>query len=267
MYEEYWGFQEKPFINTPDPKYFYYSKQHHQALTRLFYAVSESKGAMLLTGDYGCGKTLLSRAFVGGLDKKRYEICLITNPNLTAEEFLKETLYQFGVDTDAENKLDLLHLLNDFVYTQKSNGKSCIIVIDEAQAVTDPNTLEEIRLLLNFQKNEEFLVTLVLMGQPELKDSIESLPQLKQRLGIRFHLSPLEYDESKAYIEHRLKVAGAEREIFTTDSIKKIFDVTKGIPRVINNVCDLALLVGSSLKSNKVEKAHIDSVAADLGEV
>lgn len=252
MYAEYWGFQELPFENVPDPRFFYPSAEHQEALLRLFYAVNSRKGAAMLTGEVGCGKTILSRTLIQDLPPDRYEVGVIANPSLSPVEFLREILYQLGVESDADSKLDLLHTLNEQVARNLNAGRDTVVIIDEAQAIDNPETLEELRLLLNFQLNERFLLTLLLLGQPELKDRIAGIKQLEQRIAIKFHLGPLKPEESRAYIQARLDKIGSKRKIFQDDAINAIHRASRGIPREINNICDVALLLGFGARAQDI---------------
>jgi len=189
MYLEYWGFKKFPFENVPDPEFMYYSHEHVEALARLVYAVKRRKGAALLTGDIGSGKTLLSRVFIQQLPEKDFEIGLITNPSLEPLDFLKEVLYQIGLNVRTNSKTELLAILNTRLLENIRKNRTTLLIIDEAQLI-HTDTFEEIRLLLNFQLNDKFLMTFVLIGQPELKDLIRQFKQLDQRIAIRFHLNP-----------------------------------------------------------------------------
>ena len=262
MYVQHWQLYEKPFELTPDPKYVYYSKAHEEALLRLIYTVRDSKGAMLLTGGYGCGKTVLSRVFLNELvGAGRYEVALITNPRYSAKELLVEIIYQLGGDRhDYKTKGELLHLFNEMIYRNLENQKETIIVIDEAQAIEDLETFEELRLLLNFQQNNRFLLTLILIGQPELRMRLKGLPQLKQRLVIEYHINPLDEKDCSQYIDHRLRIAGAQREIFDLRAKKLIFRHSGGIPRVVNGLADTALLVGFSENRKLVDEKLIQRI-------
>ena len=171
MYLEYWGLQKFPFENVPDPEFMYYSSEHEEALARLVYAVKRNKGAVLLTGEIGCGKTTLSRVFIQQLADSEFDIGLMTNPSLEPIDFLKEALYQIGLNPQSQSKSELLKILNDRMIENMKNNLTTLLIIDEAQLISK-ETFEEIRLLLNFQLNDRYLLTLVLIGQPELRDII-----------------------------------------------------------------------------------------------
>lgn len=262
MYTQHWNLYEKPFELTPDPEYVYYSKAHEEALLRLIYTVRDSKGAMLLTGGYGCGKTVLSRVFLNEMvHAGNFEVALITNPRFNAKELLVEIIYQLGGDRhDYKSKGELLHLFNDMIYRNLETKRETVIVIDEAQAIEDLETYEELRLLLNFQQNNRFLITLVLIGQPELRQRLKQLPQLRQRLIIEYHLNPLDEKDCLQYIDHRLRIAGAQREIFDPSAKKLIYRYSSGIPRVVNGIADIALLVGYSEGRKTVDESLIERV-------
>jgi len=265
MYESYWGLKEKPFENTPDPKFIYYSQQHKEALARMLYVVSEHKGAGLLTGEYGSGKTLLSRVLWQELQQQenRYQAVFILNPRLSGKEFIQEIVHQLGGD-ESEEKIDLFHCLHKILYANHNSGRHSVIMIDEAQAVEDMGIFEELRLLLNFQLDDAFLLTIILLGQPELRRIITTLPQLNQRMSVRYHLRALDETEVKEYIHHRLTVAGAAKDIFEEDAVKEIYFSSLGIPRCINNICDLSLLVGFASGLKSINKDTIIKVSEDM---
>ncbi|NQT95955.1 MAG: AAA family ATPase, partial [Candidatus Omnitrophica bacterium] len=202
MYEGYWKLKEKPFENTPDPRFFYHSPGHEEALMRLYYVIKERKGAGLLTGEYGSGKTVLTRLITKEFSAdNKHRIALIVNPSLSPEDFLKEIIFQIeGRECDG-SKLKILHTINDILYKNMEEGKEVVIIVDEAQVISNIDMFEELRLLLNFQLNNRFLLTLILVGQPELREKINKLPQLRQRMAISFHLNVLSPEETIGYIE------------------------------------------------------------------
>jgi type II secretory pathway predicted ATPase ExeA len=265
MYEKYWGLNEKPFENTPNPRFMYYSKKHEEALMRLLYAIKEEKGAAMLTGEYGSGKTALSRIIIDELIKdKIYEAALITHPQLTPVEFIQEIIYQLKNEHVKGSKPELLHMMQDIIYKNFNGGKKTVILIDEAQIIKNKETFEEVRLFLNFQLNDRFLITLILIGQPELLSRIRHIPQLKQRLGVKYHLSGFNAVETAEYIKHRLSVAGTKAEIFTPEAVEVIYDYSKGLPRSINNICDMSLLIGFGQEAKLIDKELVRKVVADL---
>lgn len=265
MYEAYWELKEKPFENTPDPRFIYYSKQHKEAIARMLYAVREHKGAALFTGEYGSGKTLLTRVLWYELQQEnRFQSVFILNPRLSGLELIQEIVHQLGGTSVPASKIDLFHTLHQILYSNYNLGKHIVIIIDEAQAIQDRDIFEEIRLLLNFQLDNAFLLTIILIGQPELKYSIVSLPQLTQRIAVRYHLMALDEIETKEYILHRLSVGGATRQIFADEAFKEIYFCAVGIPRRINTICDLALLVGFGSGLSLIDKKTITKINEDL---
>ena len=217
----------------------------------------------MLTGDAGMGKTTLTRAFIRQLDEDRYDIGLVANPSLQPVEFLKEILYQLDVQEATDSKVELLRLLNEKMLANIQANKDTIVIVDEAQAIEDERTLEELRLLLNFQMNDRFLLTLILVGQPELLKKVEKIPQLSQRISIKYHLSPLDYMDTVKFIFFHLKVVGLEKSIFSEEAIKEVFKVSDGIPRRIVNLCDLCLLVGFTYKVPLINSKLVEKVVSD----
>ena len=264
MYEAYWGLSEPPFDNSPNPKFFYLSPEHEEALVRLVYTVRHRKGCGMLTGEYGCGKTTLSRALIQRLEAERYEIGLLTNPSWTAVDFLREALYQLGVETQDTGKPELLHQLNDVFFRNFREGRDTVIIVDEAQLIDDDAVFEELRLLMNFQTDDRFLVTILLIGSPELATKIRRLKHLDQRITIRYHLNTLDYTHTANYIGHRLRMAGRQTPIFTEEAMKLIFDFTRGTPREINHLCDVALLVGFTQRVPEIGEKIVAEVIKDM---
>jgi type II secretory pathway predicted ATPase ExeA len=264
MYEAYWELTEPPFDNSPNPRFFYLSPEHEEALVRLVYTVRHRKGCGMLTGEYGCGKTTLSRALIQRLEAERYEIGLLTNPRWGPVDFLREVLYQLGVETAERSKPELLHLLHDLFFRNFRDGRDTVVIVDEAQLLEDASLFEELRLLMNFQTDDRFLVTVLLIGSPELREKIRALKHLDQRIAIRYHLNALDYAHTAAYVAHRLRMAGRTRPLFTEDAIQLIFDFTRGTPREINNVCDVALLVGYTRRAGEVGEKIVAEVIKDM---
>jgi general secretion pathway protein A len=264
MYESYWELSEPPFDNTPNPKFFYLSPEHEEALVRLVYTVRHRKGCGMLTGEYGCGKTTLSRALIQRLEAERYEIGLLTNPSWTPVDFLREVLYQLGVETQETRKPELVHLLNDLFFRNYRAGRESVVMVDEAQLIEDDAVFEELRLLMNFQTDDRFLVTVLLIGSPELGAKVRRLKHLDQRISLRYHLNALDATHTASYIAHRLRMAGQPNQLFTEEAVKLIFDFTRGTPREINNLCDVALLVGYSKRAKEIGEKIVAEVIKDM---
>lgn len=263
MYKEYWGLKENPFQNTSDPRYLCLSEQHEEALTRLQYAVQSYHACAMLTGVFGSGKTLLVQALMDRLPREKYTTAFIFNPQFDNVELLREIVYQLGVHDPPSLKSEILHRMADMVQDDYAEGRHTVIVLDEAHLIEERMIFEELRLLLNFQKRDKFLLTLLLVGQPELRDKINHLKQFDQRISLRYHLKGLKKEEVKTYIDFRMKVAGAARPVFQDSVYALIYDSTGGIPRRVNQICDLALLAGFGMKKESVDEAVLREVTAD----
>jgi type II secretory pathway predicted ATPase ExeA len=262
---EYWGLTEPAFENVADPEFFYRSCQHEEALNRLIYAVKTHKAGAMLIGDIGCGKTLISRALVLELmPEGRWEFGVITQPMLDPVEFLKETLYQLGTDYCLKTKADLLHSLHDQMLKNHESGKHTVLIVDETQAISNMETFDQLRLLTNFQANKGFLLTLVLVGQPELEHKIDNLPALADRISIQYRVGGLSASQTEQYVAHRLHIAGSDNNIFTKEAIKAVYRYSEGIPRRINNLCDLTLLVAFNRKLRPITQDVISAVADEV---
>lgn len=269
MYEAYWELTEKPFENTPDPRFLYHSQQHEEGLSRLLYAVSEGKGAALLTGVFGCGKTLLGRTLFRELDRDIYKTAFIANPYLSYAELLMHIAYNLGARDLPRSRQDVLvnviiERLGEILENNMRDGKKTVVVIDEAHVISDRQVWEELRLLLNFQLENKFLLTLLILGQPELKEIIDSNKQFAQRIAIRFHLGHLTEKETETYIQHRLRVVGQDKSIFAPATCGLIYKKSGGIPRRINHICDLALFAGFGKNARLINEEIINEVSFDL---
>jgi len=241
--EHGWGLRESPFENAPNPRFLWLSPMHSDALVRLTYALRQRRGCAVLTGESGCGKTLLTRAVVQRLEASRYEIALLTNPHGGRIELLRQVLYELGVETADTTRPELLHTLNDVIVRNLQRGRETLIIVDDAQQAEDPAWFEELSSLLNIQTNERTLVTLLLAGTPELAEAIHRVQHLDRRVSIRCTLSPLTGEQTAQYIRYRLSVAGSEVSMFTRDAVTLIHGASCGVPRAINDVCDGALLL------------------------
>lgn len=262
MYLEHWGFKALPFENVPDPRFFYLSKAHEEALSRLLYAARMSKGGAMLSGDVGCGKTTLAKVLLQKLSSEAFDMAMVVNPRLEPVELLQEVLYQLSIPDVPDSKVKCLHFLNDRLRRNHKEGKQTLLLIDEAQMLPEAS-LEEIRLLLNAQERERFLINLLLFGQPELKARIKNLPQLDQRIPIKYHLPAFGLEDSAAYIAYRQKKAGREKNIFTVPAMERIHETTGGVARKINNLCDLALVLGFSKAQTFIDANHVEAIIQD----
>ncbi len=245
MYLEYYGLKEPPFSITPNPRFLFYSDKHREAFNHLLFGIRERKGFVQLTGEVGAGKTTLCRALLEQLGDN-FSTAVILNPALEANQLLKAIATEFGLDVGGADRLEMIAIINDFLLRQMAEGRECVLIVDEAQTLTN-DLLEQVRLLSNLETDERKLLQIVLMGQPELRDRLNDpgLVQLRQRITVRYHLNPLRSDEVPDYVQHRLKVSGATAPPqFTKPAMWRIHHYTGGIPRLINAVCDKVLLAG-----------------------
>lgn len=267
MYKKFFGLAEEPFNITPDSRFLFLSQRHREALSALIYGVKERKGFILLTGEIGSGKTTVCRAFVNELRAENVKLALILNPGLSELELLKAINDEFQIPSFYNSKKGLVDELNRFLLAENQKGNNVVLVIDEAQNL-DPTLLEQIRLLSNLETESEKLLQIVLIGQPELNDTLalSQLEQLNQRIAVRYHITPLTEAETLAYIKHRLFVAGAKVDVeFTPGAMRMLYSATGGVPRRINVVCDRALLAcyveGTYTVDEKIMERAIKEVA------
>lgn len=265
MFEAFYGLKSMPFSKTPDPRFLYLSKTHEEALARLQYAVEE-KEMIVLTGEVGCGKTTLTRALMDMLGEN-YRIINIINPRLTPAQFLRTIAKRMDIDIPYNYKADLLDALYEKIYHEYESGISMVIIIDEAQLIPNKDTFEEIRLLTNFQLDDTNLISLILVGQTDLRRKLNHktyLP-LRQRIGLFYHLGPIDEEEIKDYISHRLMVSGSDDMMFTDEALKSLYRYSGGIPRVINSIATSALLDGFARESKIINELLIEDAARELG--
>jgi type II secretory pathway predicted ATPase ExeA len=265
MYEDFFGLKKSPFSKTPDPKFLFLSRNHEEALARLQYAVEE-RDIILLTGEIGCGKTTLTRALMDLLGDN-YTVINIINPRLTPAQFLRTIAKRLEIDIPYTYKADLLDAIYERIYQDYESGIALVLIIDEAQLIPSKDTFEELRLLTNFQLDDSNLISLILVGQSDLRRKLNHktyLP-LKQRIGIFYHLGPISEDEVKGYVEHRLMVSGRYNILFTDEAMRSIFRYSGGIPRLINSIATSALLDGFAKDVTVINEVFIEDAARELG--
>jgi general secretion pathway protein A len=266
MYTSFFGLNEKPFTITPDPRYLFMSERHGEGLAHLVYGVTESGGFIQLTGEVGTGKTTLVRTLLGKIPAE-VDIALILNPQLTAVEFLVTICEELGIALPArrDSAKALVDALNQHLLAAHSRGRRTILLIDEAQNLAE-DVLEQLRLLTNLETAKQKLLQIILIAQPELREKLSksSLRQLTQRITGRYHLEPLSREESCKYIDHRLRVAGALTEIFDLPAKREVFRLSGGVPRIMNVICDRALLGAYSRESRLVSKRLVRKAAAEV---
>jgi general secretion pathway protein A len=259
----FFGFSEPPFSQTPNPRYFYGSPSHAEAVSRLTYAVERKLGFALLTGEIGCGKTTVCRTALRSFDR-RARVALITSTFLSRNDLLVALCEEFEAEPERRRKVNFLRAIQHFLIEQYERDRPVVLVLDEAQNL-DPSVLEEVRMLSNLETDDEKLIQIVLMGQPELATRIEKpeLEQLRQRIAVRYHLYPLDLPETRRYIEHRLSVAGGGRAGFSPDSFAKIYEISNGIPRLINGIAESSLMVACSRGRTDVTAEIVEAAAME----
>jgi general secretion pathway protein A len=270
MYERYYGLTDKPFALTPNPRFVFYSRQYREAEGQLLYGIKSREGFLLVTGQPGTGKTTLCRDLIEKLDRDRVRSALIFNPFLNGTEMLEALLTEFGIMVPAGcTRIELLDRLNQFLLAQLALGKSCVAIFDEAQHLS-AEFLEQIRVLSNLETDQEKLIQIILVGQPELLDKIRTptMAQLDQRVSIRATLTDLDEHETDRYIHHRLNVAGARGQVrFNKRAVTEIHRASRGVPRLINLVADRTLLAGFAAQTRDIGSVHVrKAVLALRGE-
>ena len=259
MYESYFGFERPPFNNVPDTSFFYGSNRHTEALAQLLYTVEGRKGFAVLTGEIGAGKTTLTRALLRRFDPETTTTAVITNSRLTGVQLLYTVAREYGLEELAPSRPKLLEAINGFLVRELAADRNVVLLIDEAQDLP-VSTLEEVRLISNLETEQDKLIQIILVGQPELRESIDhpDLRQLRQRIAMRYHLLPLDRGETAEYVVHRLRVAsptGAVR--FTDRAINAVYRYSRGVPRLINLCCDKALLVAYTEDQARVDRRAV----------
>ena len=245
MYLEFYGLKLPPFDITPNPRFLFHSAKHREAFNHLHYGIRERKGFVQLTGEVGAGKTTLCRALLEKLES-HFSTALILNPVLSGDELMKAIATEFGLNVKGLDRLETMAAISDFLLQQTLAGKESVLIVDEAQNLTE-ELLEQVRLISNFETDDRKLLQIVLMGQPELRDRLNSprLKQLRQRITVRYHLAALTRTEVGQYIQHRLALAGSKgAPTFSLPAIWRVYFYSQGVPRLVNAVCDKALLAG-----------------------
>ena len=266
MYKEYFGLKEEPFSIAPDPQFLYMSGRHREALAHLIYGMKADSGFVLLTGEVGTGKTTVCRCLLGQIPEDS-EIAFILNPKLSVVELLATICDELGIDYPVENQSVKVFIdkINLYLLHAHSKGKRTVLIIDEAQNLSI-DVLEQIRLLTNLETDKRKLLQVVMLGQPELNHLLErpELRQLSQRVTARYHLEPLSKDELEGYLTHRLAVAGVERPLFPAKTIVKLYSLTGGVPRLINLLCDRALLGAYVKGENTISSRLLGEAASEV---
>jgi general secretion pathway protein A len=265
MYTSFYGLSEKPFSLTPDPRYLFLSAPHREALAHVLYGIEQGEGFIAITGEVGTGKTTLCRTLLQRLEKDT-EIAFLFNPTLSGKALVRAISQEFGLDTRGKTRSDLTDQLYEFLLETNRKGRRVLLIIDEAQNL-EANTLEEIRLFSNLETTTSKLLQILLFGQPELDEKLESheLRQLRQRISVRWKLRPMTLEETLEYVRHRLAVAsGSDREIFTERALREVQRRSRGIPRLINLLCDRALLSGFAAGCAQIGHAEVSAAAKEI---
>ncbi len=265
MYREFFGLKEKPFNVTSDPNFLFLSRVHKEAFSHLLYGIKERKGFLEITGEIGAGKTTLCRALVNHLDANT-KSAFIFNSTLPDMQLFQTILEDFGLSIERKTKVAMLRQFNNFLLEELSKNNNVVLIMDEAQNLKN-SILEELRILSNLETEKEKLFQMILVGQPQLRDKINSpgLEQLRQRINVRFHITPLENDEVAEYIYHRLKVAGSRGDIiFSNLALGAIYKYSKGIPRIINKVCDKALLCAYVIETKHIDLSIVERCIQEI---
>jgi general secretion pathway protein A len=269
MYLDFYGFREKPFNLTPDSRFVFLSKTHKEAFAHLLYGINHRVGFIGLTGEVGSGKTTVLRALLGQLDPDHHRTALIFNPCLSASELLQNINREFGITTSS-NSLGPLEALNQFLLHQNTEGRTAVLIIDEAQDLEAP-VLEQIRLISNLETDREKLIQIILSGQPELAQALKrnEMRQLSQRIIVRYHLQPMDFEDTVRYISHRMEVAGGRNGlIFSRGALKRIYRYSQGLPRLVNAACDRALMTAYSRDvmriSSRIAAAGIEDMKRNM---
>ncbi len=263
MYSEFYGLKEMPFSMTPNPLFFFESAKHIEALNSLRYVIEQRKGFVVITGDIGAGKTTICRTLLSQLEAEVITALITHTHIISGKDLLYTVLEDLEIDFTPGSKARLLSQLNLFLIEQMRNNRNVVLLIDEAQNLST-SVLEEIRMLSNLETESEKLIQIIFMGQPELRKKLaqSNLEQLRQRVALFYQLTPLDQDDTTRYIRHRLKVAGAqeEQQIFTSEALELIYQFSKGVPRLINQICDSALLSGYVYGTKNVDKGLMEEV-------
>ncbi len=267
MYCQFYGLREKPFNVTADPSFFFFSKGHKEAFSHLIYGINERKGVIVITGEIGTGKTSICRVLLNQISEN-IKTSFIINPHFSELQLLKAIIEDFGIDTASKTRLSFIFDLNRFLLKAAEQGENAVLIIDEAQNLR-PGELEQVRLLSNLETEKAKLLQIVLVGQPELSQRLElyNLRQLRQRVMVRYHILPLERLEIGEYINHRLDVSGSDGRIkFSDSAFDEIYNFSKGTPRLINFICDRALLAGFVMGKTDIDLDIINHCIDELKE-
>jgi type II secretory pathway predicted ATPase ExeA len=262
VYESYWELSRAPFRNVPDPMVFCPFATYQDALQRLVYTVETGQGSVLITGAAGCGKSTLSRVFLLSLDTEKYDVGLVINPALSPDEFLREVAHQLAVTLSSSERSSVFRSLRDHVLANAGDGRTTVLIVDDAHLIRDEAVFDDLSMLLNLQTNDRQLLSLVLIGLPSLRTTLEGLEPLRQRIALRLSLETPDEGETAQYVAFRLEQAGARKPIFTEDALRAIYKETGGVPRNVNKLCDICLYEGHRRKAREINAPLVMLAAA-----
>ena len=266
MYEGYYGFRERPFALTPDPEYMFLTRHHREALTMLEYGLTQQAPMMLITGEVGCGKTTLIRFLLSRLDQST--TCgLIANVGRNFDHLLQWVCMAFGLPFKGMSDAELHEEFSQFLIREYAANRRVLLIVDEAQNLS-PSLLEDLRVLTNINADKHVVLQVILVGQPELRDTVRSpaFRQLAQRISIDHHMEPMAAEETRWYVRHRLRTAGGEVSVFRSAAIDAIHEASRGVPRLVNQLCDAALVYGFSERAPRIDLTIVQEVLKDKHE-
>jgi len=267
MYEQYWKLREKPFENDQNTAFFYYSREHREAFVRLLYAIMESKPCAVLLGEAGCGKTFLMNALARQLADRHVRVAMVRDPAQDPLGILRQIAKGFGIADGGASKAEIVASLEQHLSQFGDRGACAVLFIDDADTIENDRTYEELRLLNNLEERGRPLLTMVLAGQPRLREQLRRIPALAQRVAVSFTIPPLSEEESIAYIGHRLKQVEGDRQIFDVRALREVHRGSRGVPRVLNHLCDLSLLLCASEGRRCVDSRIVARALEDLKEL
>jgi general secretion pathway protein A len=267
VYETYWKLREKPFENDQNIGFLFHSREHREALVRIIYAIMESKSCVVLTGEAGCGKTYLLNSLARELTEKRVKVAMIRNPSGDGLDLLRQIAQTFGIRNAQATKSELVSALEQYLGYYRERGVRAVLIIDDADTIDDDRAFEELRLLLNLNLAGKSLLTLVLAGSTKLRTSIRAVPGLAQRVALAYTLPALTEEDSINYVNHRIKAVEGDYHIFDLRALRDIYRSSRGIPRLINNLCDLSLLLGAAEGRRAVDSRIVARAREEFKEI
>jgi type II secretory pathway predicted ATPase ExeA len=267
MYESYWKLRERPFENDQNTDYFFGAREYREALVRLIYAVLQQKPCVLLIGEAGCGKSYILQSLANELTAKRAKVGLVRNPSSDPNDLLRQIAGALGVRRPAAAKSELVAAIEQSVAYHRERGSRVVVAIDDADAIENERAYEELRLLLNLEQSGRPILTLVLAGAPRLRAQLQRVPGLLQRVAVSFTVPPMTEEESIGYVAHRLGLADGDRHIFDPRALREIYRSSRGVPRLINHVCDLSLLLGAAEGRRRIDARIVGKAKDEWREV